>query len=79
MNTNVTPLPAIAAGGAHIGVARAARRQLARVGASIWRTLQESGRARARYELLKLARACEHNQPNLARELRAAAAHDPLA
>ena len=79
MNTYVTPLPHVRVGGAHISVASAARRRLARLGDSIWRALQESGRARARSELLNLAEACERNQPNLARELRAAAAHDPLA
>lgn len=78
MSTFVTPMPAIAAGRAPISVARAARRQLARLGASIWRAKQESGRARARRELLKLAEACEHSQPNLARELHAAVARDPF-
>ena len=79
MNTYVTPLPHVRAGGAHTSVASAAGRRLARLGASVWRAMQESGRARARSELLTLADACERNQPNLARELRAAAAHDPLA
>ena len=79
MNTYVTPLSHERAGGAHISLARASRRWLARLGGSIWRAMQESGRARARSELLTLAEACERNQPNLARELRAAAAHDPLA
>lgn len=79
MNTYFTPMPAIEAGGAPLGVARAARRRLARLGASIWRAMQASGRARARRELLNLADGCERNQPNLARELRTAAAHDPLA
>ena len=76
MNTFVTPLPHVRAGGAQTSVAG---RRLARLGASVWRAMQESGRARARSELLTLADACERNQPNLARELRAAAAHDPLA
>ena len=79
MNTYVTPSPHARAGGAHIGVASAARSRLARLGAAIWRAMQESGRARARSELLNLAEGCERSQPNLARELRAAAAYDPLA
>lgn len=75
MNTFVTPLPQ--AGTA--GLAAMARRSLAGVGQSLWRAMQESGRARARAELLNLAEACQRSQPNLARELRSAAAHDPLA
>jgi len=75
MNTFVTPLPQARA----VGLAAMARQGLAGIGQSLWRALQESGRARARAELLNLAAACESNQPNLARELRSAAAYDPLA
>lgn len=75
MNTFVTTLPQARAG----GLVMRARRVLTAFGQSIWRAMQESGRARGRAELLNLADACERSQPNLARELRSAAAYDPLA
>ena len=65
MNTYVTPLPHVRAGGAHISVASAAGRRLARLGASVWRAMQESGRARARSELLTLADACERDRKSV--------------
>jgi hypothetical protein len=46
--------------------------RLARLGASIRRALEATGRARARRQLLDFADRCESNQPELAKELRAA-------
>ena len=52
---------------------------LARAGAAVWRALEESGRARARRHLIDFADHCEAQQPELAKELRIAAGHNPLA
>ena len=57
----------------------AQRLWLARAGAAIWRALEQSGRARAQRHLLEFAERCETQQPELAKELRFAAAHNPLA
>ncbi len=48
---------------------------LARVGATVWRAFEASGQARARHHLLSFADRCESLQPELAKELRAAARH----
>lgn len=45
---------------------------LARAGQSIWRVLEATGQARARRHLQAFADRCEPNQPELAKELRAA-------
>lgn len=78
MNTFVTPLPSTGTAGTP-GLAALARGGLAGVGRALWRAMQESGRARARAELLSLADAHERTQPNFARELRCAAGYDPIA
>ncbi len=67
MNTLITPLPTIStpAGAQGSGL-------VARIGASIWKWLEEVGRARARRELLSLAAMYETKRPELAKELRAA-------
>jgi hypothetical protein len=54
------------------------QRWLAAAAGAVWRAFQEMGRARARRELLEYAERCEAYQPELAKELRAAAGHDPL-
>jgi hypothetical protein len=72
MNTVVTSLPKQPA-------APRLRPWLARAGATIWRALEESGRARARRHLLDFADHCEALQPELAKELRGAARYNPLA
>lgn len=61
------------------GLAAMARQRLAGIGQPLRRATQESARARARAALMNLADACERSQPNLARELRCAAAHNPPA
>ena len=69
MNTLITPLPRqpLPAGAQGTGL-------VARIGASLWKWLEEVGRARARRELMTLAAMYETNQPELAKELRAACA-----
>ena len=78
MNTFVTALPGTRTAGAP-GLVAMARRVLARLAEAIWRAKQETGRARARAELLSLAAAHDRTQPNFARELRCAAGDDSLA
>ena len=56
-------------------VARRAGAWFANAGAAVWKALQASGQARAGRQLLDLADQCEATQPELARELRAAARH----
>jgi hypothetical protein len=67
MNTLITPLPTKSrpAGAQGAGL-------VSRIGASIWAWLEAVGQARARRELLTLATLYETNQPELAKELRAA-------
>ena len=67
MNTLITPLPITAqpAGAQGVGL-------VARIGASLWKWMEAVGQARARRELLSLAAMYETNQPELAKELRAA-------
>ncbi|MEP6876920.1 MAG: hypothetical protein ABI887_21380 [Burkholderiales bacterium] len=72
MNTAVTSLPKQLA-------APSLRPWLARVSATVWRALEDSGRARARRHLLDFADHCEALQPELAKELRSAARHHPQA
>jgi len=50
-----------------------ARAWLARMRVAVWRALEESGRARAQRHLLDFADQCQALQPELAKELRAAA------
>ncbi|MEO8057270.1 MAG: hypothetical protein ABI671_03015 [Burkholderiales bacterium] len=67
MNTLITPLPMQALPMGAQGSGR-----FARIGASFWKWLEEVGQARARRELMSLAAMYETNQPELAKELRAA-------
>ena len=70
MNTLITPLPrqSLPAGAPGTGL-------VARIGASLWKWLEQVGRARARRELMELADRSEATQPELAKELRAACGH----
>ena len=79
MNTAVTSLPlgAVVPGLASAGVGL--RTWFARVGAAIWRALEAVGRARAQPHLLEFADRCEAQQPELAKELRAACRQGPMA
>jgi hypothetical protein len=72
MNTAVTSLPMQAA-------PSALRLWVARTGATVWRAFEDAGRARARRHLLDFADQCQALQPELAKELRTAARHTPLA
>lgn len=67
MNTLNTPLPmsSTPAGAQGPGL-------VARIGASVWKSLEAVGQARARRELMALAALHESTQPELAKELRAA-------
>ena len=78
MNTFVTQMPQGRPLSMLARTTAVARRGLSRMGASVWHAMQASGRGRAQAELRKLADDCERSQPTLARELRAAAAFDPL-
>ena len=49
-----------------------------RASRAVYRALEASGQARARRHLLDFAAQCEAQQPELAKELRAACGHDPL-
>lgn len=70
MNTLITPLPM----NSRPASARSAG-LVARIGASLWKWLEEVGRARARRELMALADLHESTQPEFAKELRAACGH----
>ncbi|MEP7297698.1 MAG: hypothetical protein ABI702_16060 [Burkholderiales bacterium] len=70
MNTAVSSLPMHSAAGALSWLSRA--------GTTVWRALEESGRARAQRHLLDFADQCQALQPDLAKELRAAARQGPL-
>jgi len=52
---------------------------LARVSAAVWQSLEATGRARAQRHLLDFADHCQDLQPELAKELRAAARHNASA
>ena len=71
MNTAVTSLPPQVA-------IPGFRPWLARTGAAVWRAFETTGRARAERHLLEFADQCESLQPELAKELRLAARHNPL-
>ena len=60
---------------ADLNIGRRAGSFFSRLGQSVWNALEASGRARAAVELNSLAESFESSQPNLAKELRAAAAH----
>ena len=72
MNTAVTSLPLQPA-------AARLRPWLARAGASVWRTFEAAGRARAERHLLDFADQCQDQQPELAKELRMAARYSASA
>ncbi len=79
MNTVVTSLPlgAVAPGLASAGAGL--RIRFARVGFAVWNALEAVGRARAQTHLLEFANRCEAQQPELAKELRAACHQGPMA
>jgi hypothetical protein len=72
MNTAVSSLPT------HV-TAPSLRTALARFGGAVWRALEDTGRARAQRHLLDFADQCQGLQPELAKELRAAAHQGPMA
>ncbi len=71
MNTVATPLPQAAA-------PSPLRLWLARTRRSVWDAMQLAAWARAQGHLLQFADGCEALQPELAKELRAAARSGPL-
>ena len=74
MNTIVSSLPHKFAAPAGAGLAR----WFGRVGATVRLALEAAGRARAQRHLLDFADQCEAQQPELAKELRAASCQGPL-
>jgi hypothetical protein len=72
MNTAAASLPT------HV-TAPSLRSALARFGGAVWRALEDTGRARAQRHLLDFADQCQGLQPELAKELRAAAHQGPMA
>ena len=60
-------------------VAPVLRPWLARVGAAVLGALEDSGRRRAQRHILEFASHCQAQQPELAKELRAAARQGPIA
>jgi len=72
MNTAVSSLPT------HV-TTPSLRTALARFGGAVWRALEDTGRARAQRHLLDFADQCQGLQPELAKELRAAAHQGPMA
>ena len=78
MSTFVTPLPQAGAAASPAQAVHRARALWSRLSSAVWRALQEWGRNRARRQLLDLADACHFSQPDLAHELRVAAAFNPL-
>ena len=78
MNIAVTSLPLAPASNASAPSGRGLR-WVVRAGNGFWNGLVALGRARDRYQLLEIADRCEALQPELARELRAAARQGPMA
>jgi hypothetical protein len=78
MNSATTSLPHHSGKRALAPVSTGLRAWFGRARRSIWGALEESGRARARRELLDFAERCEAHQPELAKELRFAAGQDAL-
>ena len=69
MSTLITPLPMKS-----LPVSAQGSSFASRIGASLWKWMEEAGRSRARRELMTLASLYEANQPELAKELRSACA-----
>lgn len=79
MNITFTSLQQDVAARASVPAGAGKRHWLARAGTAVWRAFEASGQARAQRYLLDFANECESYQPELAKELRAAARHGPLA
>jgi predicted DNA-binding transcriptional regulator YafY len=79
MNTAVTSLPPGSASQATASALAGLRRGLRRAGNGLWAALEAAGHARAQRHLLAFADQCEAQQPELAKELRAAAHKGPMA
>ena len=78
MNLAYTLLPPAPEAQASAAAITGPRHAITRAGAAIRRALEASGRARAERHLLDFAEQCEAQQPELAKELRAAARQAPL-
>ncbi len=72
MNTAITSLPSPA-------VVPRLGPWLVRASAAVWRSFEATGRARAQRHLLDFADQCQDQQPELAKELHAAAHHNASA
>ncbi|MEP7100774.1 MAG: hypothetical protein ABI781_09710 [Burkholderiales bacterium] len=79
MNTAVTSLPLTPAGDASATAGAGLSHWFSRAGKGIWEALEAVGQARAHRHLMDFADQCEAQQPELAKELRAASRQGPMA
>lgn len=79
MNTAVTSMPLTPAGDARASAGARLRHRFGQAASRLWKAIEASGQARAHRHLMEFASQCEALQPELAKELRAATRHGPLA
>ncbi len=79
MNITHALLPPTPSAQASVRIGASRRRAVAKVVAAVWHALEAVGRARAQRHLLAFADRCEAQQPQISRDLRAAARRGPLA
>lgn len=79
MNLALPSLPHRTAASAGAAAEAPLRGVLSRLGSALWKALEAAGVARAQPHLLDFADRCEAQHPELARELRTAARHGPMA
>ena len=79
MNTAVTSLPLTPAGDASAPAGAGLHHWFGLARKRVWAALEEAGRARAYRHLMDFADQCEAQQPELAKELRAAGRQRPMA
>ncbi len=78
MNTAVESLPPTPAGDASERAGAVLRHWFDQTCKGIWKAVEAAGRARAHRHLMDLADQCEAQQPELAKELRAASRQGPM-
>ena len=79
MNITYALLPPAPSAPASVRISAGRRRVVAKAVAAVWRALEAAGRARAQRHMLAFADRCEAQQPEISRDLRAAARRGPLA
>lgn len=77
MNITFPLQPRRVVGGSHTSLMARSATWLARAGATVRSALEAAAQARAQRHLYEFANQCEALQPELAKELRAAALRDP--